>query len=75
MQKMLKRIFAIVVLIFLVLGTTDFIITRFGQKKYYKIQEKGATIKARLAKGILVYGDDHIYIYKWNISSIEEIKN
>lgn len=52
----------------------DLLITKFGEKKYYEIREKNIVVQDSLTKGILVYGNDRTYFFKWNITSVKEIK-
>lgn len=59
--------------IILALSLIDFLITRYGEKKYYEVVQKNSLVRANLAKGILVYGDSNIYFFKWQIDSIKEI--
>lgn len=70
-RKVLIAVFALLLGIFLI----DFIKLNFGTKKHIKLNLKnGSVIQGNLADGIFSYGRDNLTIFKWEVSSSEEIK-
>lgn len=70
-----KKIFFFLFIVCCMFSFLDLLITRFGEKKYYEIHEKKTVVQDSLVKGILVYGNDHIYFFKWNITYLKEINH
>lgn len=73
-MKIKKIVSVLVILLIFVFLTVDQLMMRFGTKKYYEVVEKKSIVKDSLTEGLIAYKGDAITFFKWNITSIKEIK-
>lgn len=76
-RKRERILFNTIVLLLLGFMSVEFLMTKFGAKKYYEVVEGSVIVKDSLTEGIIAYkgtAPGEIF-FKWNISSIKEIKH